>query len=534
MGEKASQPNTQFFYDVTTGQILIGERAMEAHLEAGGMMANVEELGSLIVRGKTLKNVTPAETDINWSSASQDEIVLNSKWVYDLLARTDRGKDKRLKQTNNHMISAIARLGLGLSLRQVYRPDSFGSVDKFYDALDLKNVHRVNTRSAWDKQTLLAHIGSLGSRLKRRPLEKDLNMLWAQDPQNNPHAEVYAEVFGSYSLACELAGFFAPKMRERKDYLDWAVTFRWVNSGLTSTHKHLQEFSKRGYGPSESACIDNFGNLAEFNNLADEKYCQEVEDHETKKAELIDLIQAELDSNDDIFYLFADVRTEEDLLATYCKYLVTQALSIIKRSAQTESCFLETDEWVREVILHKKFDHLSSTELIDYAKRQELYYFIWPPKLSHSHLKVKEAPVNSRAKSANVIFNQKKEWKAKLSSIRKVTKKTVVTTNKDRLNDREYLSQRGAEIEKDIARGDVPIELFRGVHSGREMIARHARFKLIGQIAGDEIGDKELKIRMSIASHFLDQLVVALVRHANIDETVIRKKISNSQLYPDI
>jgi hypothetical protein len=234
------QDGAEYYYDLSSGQLLLGGIALDAHFEAGGNPADIRELGPFLRSDEAIPHKERWGT--RFTGYGNEEILQVSRWLYDVVPEPENPNQKRFTK---RIINRASYLDIHPSVRQLRHPDRFGSTSNFFRALGKISAnimyHNVTTDSAID------YVKRKHDELGRMPTERELNALATESSENISYDVLAERIPGGLSrVAKELDYVIA---RKDSDYIDWGVEFYAANDFLFPSQDLMYMFRDQGKSP---------------------------------------------------------------------------------------------------------------------------------------------------------------------------------------------------------------------------------------------------------------------------------------------
>jgi hypothetical protein len=109
----------QFYYDVSSEQVLFGDAAYAAHIEAGGHPADIVSLKTALGD----KSVPLVQRHSESKGSTKEDIVMAARWILEIMGHENSSKGLR-----THIVRRAHALGLIANDHYIARPDMYGSL----------------------------------------------------------------------------------------------------------------------------------------------------------------------------------------------------------------------------------------------------------------------------------------------------------------------------------------------------------------------------------------------------------------------
>jgi hypothetical protein len=301
----------EFYYDISSGKLLVGRAAYEVHIESGGHPADVSSLGDFLMGdAEVIKPVREWRgNNVHANEWTKEECLIAGHWLINALQRQEYGKKYKL---NYKLIEKAARMGIFPGTHRLER--RFGNVSQFYRDLgsaELKaSFNHILPSDA--KEYLIDCCDELGS----VPTRNELNQAAAID-KNLPSYEVLFERLpgGKNKFAREY-GYWTPHEYSLTDCIDWGLDFMLANSGSFPTKDEMDSiYSTQNTGPSSAGIKKYFGSHRVYKAALAVAFDTELELNEERNRSLEKLPQELLEP-----------LKPKDRATTYGRYRVARSL----------------------------------------------------------------------------------------------------------------------------------------------------------------------------------------------------------------
>ncbi|MBI5906473.1 hypothetical protein HY857_00270 [Candidatus Saccharibacteria bacterium] len=312
----------EYGFDVISGRFLLGQEAIDAHVEIGGHPADIHELSELLLTDE-LDNLPANHYNERRSKRlSKEECIVYGKWLLNIIALED-------KVLNGMVLSRAHKIGLGPNKDYLVQPRLFDSLANFYIAIDAHGTMQNKLFDTWGIDDFVNYVSRIGRELGRKPTQVDINARSKESPQN-PSSHIIGYRGLQLRKILELAGWPDTYSMSVDDHISHGVRFMFANNGLPPAQKSWDFLSKHKKGPSAAIIrykfIDGF---SEFKGKVIEAYVAEKARLEHDRKEKLSAIQAILDGSVRSTIpveIFKGVTNDDELILRYAKYLVLDDL----------------------------------------------------------------------------------------------------------------------------------------------------------------------------------------------------------------
>lgn len=259
-----AQPNN-FYYDLNTSRILVGQAAYDHQIESGSHPADLIELGEFLAGELPVEDPVARQSPNAWTKS---DCLVAGRWLLSILPEPDRPKVKKL---NERILRKAGQIGIMPGYRQISAPRRFGSFANFYKQLGEIETHRTFTDLS--DEAVSAYVGSLFDEFGRLPTVKEVKAKAKADPTLVNYETIYHR-FGGLRPAAEAAGKRLPQSWSNKKLVNWGVAFKIAN-GRTPTEKDIDYFSRRRLCVSSSTVGRRFdGRFSDFKEAVEAAFAQ--------------------------------------------------------------------------------------------------------------------------------------------------------------------------------------------------------------------------------------------------------------------
>jgi hypothetical protein len=308
----------EFFFDIQSGELLIGQLAVEVAIEAGSNPMDIQSFPELLTQKERVigpKHFSPMPYE-NWDSS--DDVVV-AEWLHNVVSQDDLGKTLSEE--------VITRAGyLSLVPRLNYFKSRDGGLVGIYKKAGLEGVRTRSLCDSWTTSNFVVYVNDLAKTLGRKPAYNDL--LQAGRMAGNPSPQQINRHFKEGGLAklFELAGYPNIKAWTESDYIAWGVKFMFANDGKVPTSRAMATLSATHRGPHYSSIYDNVGSMIEYQERVQEEYEIELKYGLFEKEEKLRLIEKETEDGSYPDSLAQKYQTEDEIIATHARYRLLKYL----------------------------------------------------------------------------------------------------------------------------------------------------------------------------------------------------------------
>lgn len=304
------------YFDTLTGDVLIGDAAVSAHIENGGNPSDILPIGELICEKKIqLSSGTYPHIDAH-RMTREDHIVAGRK-LLSLLPEWHSSPNT----INSTVITRASVLGLSAGLAAICSKRNFGSIPNYNRALGLEPNYKRGEFDSWSIQQIVDYVGTVIKDLPRHISVDDiLNDLARRD--KGPSGKVIAKRVGSLSHAINLAGYVESRTWEEQDYIDWGVKFMFANGDKVPSTPAIKLLYSRRRAPGRHSISARFGSLTKYQARVATEYEFEKEHRESVRKNKISEIDRAIASGQFPVELAKQATSEDELIKLYAKYML--------------------------------------------------------------------------------------------------------------------------------------------------------------------------------------------------------------------
>lgn len=283
MRETAPQASTEYYYDRSACQILLGKTALNAHIEMGGHPLDIVSIDRALRDTSIELPERRAPTD---KKVTKEEILTSLKWLYSILEPPEEPKKKLINET---IIARAHWLGLiAGSLDQIQ--NRFGNTSNLYKELHAKGAHIKHPEL--DPAKAMEYLQELFVKKGRMPKAKELDEEAANDPAKPRYSTLRTRLVGGLSNLGLEEGFELAKDSTPAELIRWGVNYRRTNGSLPS-QKIIDLMSAVGKSVSATTIANSFsGSLVDFNSIVESAFESWENTAAKKKDDLIKAVES--------------------------------------------------------------------------------------------------------------------------------------------------------------------------------------------------------------------------------------------------
>lgn len=314
-----SSVKLEYFIDLQNKQIIVGQFAVARYSEEHPK-TELSYLPKVLVEGLAPNypkrpHYKKERGTMRWS---KEECANRGKFLVGLLEDEEVELDLKI-------LGTASQLGLIASPSHLRSKWLFGSIDNFYQAIELNKLRKPGRFNAWTHQDFIQYINDIAEEMGDRPTQE---YLWnhVKSGGHGPSPAVIAKRFGSLRKALEQAGFPNIYAWEKEDYVNWGVKFMEANNGWAPTYRLIDYISKRKRGPSPTTVSKHFGGVRCFQAQVIPAYDRRQKERALEREEKIYKLERDREFGRLPATLFAVKETDNQRLVRVAKYRVAQEL----------------------------------------------------------------------------------------------------------------------------------------------------------------------------------------------------------------
>ena len=376
-----SERVTNHYFDTLSGQLLTGDLALEAHIEAGGNPTDVRPLQDVL--RDTTNPIPPGTYGTPDTGRWKEEGSIEEwgRWISDLPRNPQEARLSRF------MIIQASRMGIGPGIEQIkYRFG--GKLLNFYNALGLDNVRRRSAYSGWNTDDEAEYVVRL-QRSGQYPTLIDAIDTEAKKGRG-PSRNILKAKHGAVSSLLEMKGYITQDVSKKygpDELVEWGVRFMLDNDGEEPETHALNYLSPRNLAPSYTPIARHFGTLTDYRAAVREAYELELARQHDERQAKREAFKEDIESGDVPVELFSVVESEEEAYKIRAQFLVAKQLLPLAEPKQL-AAIATTVRPERFIKLIRDISwHVSPGDIETTALSMHVYDDIWPvpdtrPKLT--------------------------------------------------------------------------------------------------------------------------------------------------------
>jgi hypothetical protein len=307
-----------YYSDLFTGQVLVGNDALDAHIDAGGNPADIHKLEDII--HSTDLHISVPAPEFDTSDWQKQDYTDSMTWLSKIAQKNGH------PFLNKYVIKNARRLGIAPGLRQLVRRNE-GRLSNVYRELNLSNVRR---RFAYDRTTVeddLAHVTQLFYQNDGKTLVERIEEA-ARDGKGRSVTQLKARYI-SVGVLLEMGGIYTRSVLnkwERDDFLQWGVRYMFANGGDEPHTPGIEYLSSSARGPSRRLIRLRFGSLEAFREAVRPEYQAELELRKLEKEDKLSDIEIGTARGLYPKDLFDGCSSEDEMIAVAARYKTVKTL----------------------------------------------------------------------------------------------------------------------------------------------------------------------------------------------------------------
>ncbi len=382
---------TQSYFDLATGQLLIGEEAYAAHIEAGNHPGDIEKFGRILVSGTRMINAydLPNIDHSNWPDSD------TPVWIKHLHETIQREDPKRVVTKE-----VILRAGfMGLIPRIRYFRDLPGELSAVYNDAEVFDARQRDNFKHWTTREFVDYVQRLVVRFHGKPSYEQLKLA-CSEPGNPNLRQIRYRIEGGVSTLYEMAGFPNIRTWGYDQYIEWGVKFMFANEGRLPTLPALRHLHAQSLGPDVSTIYKNVAPFSKYKQLVQEDYDLEVEWRNAEREHKLMLIDNALSDGILSLSLYEIAQSEDELISIWAKYLVIERLlPNLEAQYKCQNSIIQRSDWFIRAI-QRVNPEISAGRIEQTASLLGVFDDIWPLDDYMDYLKVPGPKPVKRRKAA--------------------------------------------------------------------------------------------------------------------------------------
>lgn len=353
-------------FDPLEGVLLIGQPAIDTHLEAGGEAVPFAEVLDAKAFPYATRHYTPIER-----KCSPEQAIIYGTWALSVVQENNPGK----ALTTSHL-RRVGSLGLGVSLRRIETLFE-GSINNFQQAIGSPSVRLRRLTESWTTHDCINHARAVLKYVtKREGQPRKLTATDFDQFRKDGKGPASATLFGRMRLGHINGALGYPNVREwdRDDYIEWGTRFFKMNPDLCNIQAGLMVLSRLSRGPGPRAVERYVGSLDTFRRQS----FRELRRQKEVRAERLKYCEKLIADG----HLDEDLRDapEDRLLFESAKYLVHSHFvdKIQRKHRDLPLTLSDPDSFIR-LIAKYGAPNITIGDVESAASILDVYDDLWPP-----------------------------------------------------------------------------------------------------------------------------------------------------------
>lgn len=255
---------TEFHFDPQEGVLLVGQTAIDWHVQAGGESVPLRD----VLEAKDFP-YEPSDHEPVTREWSRDDALAFGKWVLDILQADGQSRTLRTRH-----IRRLAVLGIGPPVKRI--EVLFGyKINNFKEAIGSPINHTRGLFTEWTPSDYFMYAERLHKKIMRlegaprKLTRKDFRDAFAA--QEGPALATIERQMGGTAQLNEHLGYPDIYGWDDEDYIAWGARLLRANPSLGGIGDAVQRLSRLKRGPSRRAVVDHFTSLIGFRWKAEEE-----------------------------------------------------------------------------------------------------------------------------------------------------------------------------------------------------------------------------------------------------------------------
>jgi hypothetical protein len=285
-----------FMFDLTTGQLLVGEDAVATHFESGGNPMDVIPLDQLLLdQQNTVRSDSFEHLDVDdWTI---DDYLSYGAWLDNVLKKEGQTKSA----LSERLLTRSYYYGLGPGVQRFKADIRFGSLGEYYKELGTVPKYERGIYDSWTRADFADYVEGIYLELTAASdQEGGYAVSIAEELRRREKLGEGPSVWVIYNRAgrimhlLDLKGYADIVHWDDQDYVDWGVKFMFANEGKLPNTPSVNELAKTRRAPTARSIFNNFGSMVDFQERVMLQYEDEVVRRESARKNRFDEITREL------------------------------------------------------------------------------------------------------------------------------------------------------------------------------------------------------------------------------------------------
>lgn len=387
----------EYDFDVMSGQLLLGQVAIDAHIEIGGHPLDVHDIGMLLL-----------DPNIKFTSV---ELARSKRKEFDRELALQEGRFiRRLIQAsdpNAHLTTATInrarQVGLFSYAREkiIKSSDGFQTITNYFEAVGEKKPRR---RARFDHMTIedmIDHLKKVGKE-EGQPPTIPILLRRMEEGKVEPSPALIKSIVKRQDASLGLLELYtlagypeSVQLWSKDDYSNWARKVILANEGIEITEEIIEYFSSQKLGPSTHPISDYFGGVVKFRAEVKKQHAQTLAEGANDRNEKLAAIRGILDGSSKSKIppeIFDGVTSEDELILRYAKYIVLDDLfpnnfRVTKISICTESTKVAAERgFVGAIRKEDETKLITAADIEVSASSLGVFDYIFPPDTSYMEI----------------------------------------------------------------------------------------------------------------------------------------------------
>ncbi len=496
------------YYDRLHNCVIVGEEALEYHINSGGNPADILPLAEVLLDDSI--NIPRRKERAKRNGFSREKAITDGMFLLNLIHAYDGNQTVGVRLMQRAWDIDI----IEHSPSQVRKAGAFDSFANYQEVIGETNMVR---RYRFDHLTfddLVEHVKKITEEEGTKATIDIIDRRVLKERRDEPSSRVIRRLIAPLTFydLYERAGLAETTHAwDKERYELFGTNFMWANDGFVPTADDLDYLSKRDRGPSTTAIFDNYDTLSQYQNILVNRFNESYQTlaEELKRSIIFGQVPLAIIDN---------AKSEREAIVRYLKF---QLIRDFCSSNVASSMLVEAVKKLgtrHESELEEISPSLSLGLLKEKSEALGISGAIWP-KGSGLHIskKVRGPSVPVAQLQIGILKEIKSHFNTPYKEYEQQRRSFQQASNGEFA---DYLFLRGREIRASLESEEIPRRLFFGVNNGKTMVRRFETFKLLSEVIPYTSTNERVRLSIigSSSGILTDQIKVG-------DETIAKDAI---------
>lgn len=355
-----------FFFDISEGRLIVGDQAFADAVGSGTHPSDIHPFRDVII--KAMPHTLEKEVPLEVSTWSMDDYVSLTSW----LGRQVVGEETRLIDDHFH---ELHKLGLGPSPKMI---GARGGYSALYEKAGLVNVYKRGIYNEWTIDEFTEHVCRIARATPKTASIKGALTDLSRSGEGPSYKVISARVPGGLKKLLARGGFYDFQKADLDDFIEWGVDFKFANGGIAIEASALDALSPKRRAPSRGGIPTHFGTMANFNNIVDARYFEELDRIESRNRDQFQKIMEALNVGDLPTSLFVDCSSESEMRHVAGKYWLIRKLCGGMEARAIAALAQKSSKSVVTEIMKRNKDVMKIADIEEAALVLDVFDDVWP------------------------------------------------------------------------------------------------------------------------------------------------------------